>query len=243
MALKTLARQLCPPLLWRGAATLMRQLSRVEQPVSEQVSSRNPKHQDLAIYWDEKWAEILEHWGEGNAWNEIQLLLANCSGRVLDVACGTGRTMSILARFPAIEVSGCDISDMLIGKARERGIDPQRLVITDATRMDFPEDAFDYAYSIGSLEHFTESGIAKVIAECWRVTTRSSFHMVPIARDDRDHGWIKTSQSYFNNSVEWWLSKFRARYDVVHVLDSSWNDSLSVGKWFVCVKSKQPLPR
>ena len=77
---------------------------------------------DLDVYWDPQMAEILEHWGEGNAWNEIQLLLMNCRGRALDMACGTGKTMSLLAGLPALEVHGCDISDMLIGKALERGL-------------------------------------------------------------------------------------------------------------------------
>jgi SAM-dependent methyltransferase len=236
MTVKDVVRQFCPPILWSGAAALRRRA--VSDGVRPAASAgANPSEQDLAIYWDEEWAEILEHWGEGNAWSEIELLMANCRGKVLDIACGTGRTMSILARFPDIEITGCDISDMLIGKARDRGIDPKRLVVGDATHMLFPDNAFDHAYSIGSLEHFTEDGLAKVIGECWRVTTRSSFHMVPIARDGRDHGWIKTTQSYFNNSVDWWRDKFGACYHTVHVLDSSWNDEISVGKWFACVKA------
>ncbi len=241
MTVKDVVRQFCPPILWSGAAALRRRAVSEPGPLLARRAARaSPSEQDLAIYWDEEWAEILEHWGEGNAWSEIQLLMMNCRGKVLDVACGTGRTMSILARFADIEITGCDISDMLIGKARDRGIDPERLVLGDATRMAFPDNSFDYAYSIGSLEHFTEDGLAKVIGECWRVTTRSSFHMVPIARDGRDHGWIKTTQSYFNNSVEWWCGKFGARYDTVQVLDSSWSDAISVGKWFACVKSTGP---
>ena len=33
--------------------------------------------QNLDIYFDEEFAKILETWGEGNVWNEIQLLLAS----------------------------------------------------------------------------------------------------------------------------------------------------------------------
>lgn len=235
MTVKDMMRQFCPPILWSGAAALRRAAVTGAPPAASTGAS--PREQDLAIYWDEDWAEILEHWGEGNAWSEIELLMINCRGKVLDIACGTGKTMSILGRFADLEITGCDISDMLIGKARDRGIDPKRLIVGDATHMVFPDNAFDHAYSIGSLEHFTEDGLAKVIGECWRVTARSSFHMVPIARDGRDHGWIKTSQSYFNNSVEWWHGKFGECYDTVHVLDSSWSDTISVGKWFACVKN------
>ena len=152
MTVKDTVRQFCPPILWQGAAALRRRSVEQQQGAKRHAAAASPSEQDLAIYWDEEWSEILEHWGEGNAWSEIQLLMANCRGKVLDVACGTGRTMSILARFADIEITGCDISDMLIGKARDRGIDPERLVVGDATRMVFPDNSFDYAYSIGSLE-------------------------------------------------------------------------------------------
>ena len=61
--------------------------------------------------------------------------------------------------------------------------------------------------------------------------------MVPVARSGRDEGWMKTIQSFHNNSVEWWLEKFRARFSAVKVIDSRWNDKISLGKWFICRKS------
>src|SRR6185437_15937614 len=148
-------------------------------------------------------AALLETWGEGNAWNEIQLLMAVRSGRVLDIACGTGKTIEILAQFPALEVHGCDISDMLLQKATERGIAPERLKRTDATTMEYAEGAFDWGYSIGSLEHFTEDGIDKFLKECHRVVSGATFHMIPVSQNGLDTGWIKTFQSYHNNSVAW----------------------------------------
>ncbi|HZP68457.1 MAG TPA: class I SAM-dependent methyltransferase [Pseudolabrys sp.] len=190
--------------------------------------------QDLAVYWDPEMAKILETWGEGNAWSEIQLLMATLSGRVLDIACGTGRTISLLGRFPALEVHGCDISDMLIGKAIDRGIQRDRLTVTDATAMSYPDGSFDWGYTIGSLEHFTENGIVKLLSECRRVVRKSTFHMIPVARSGEDEGWIKTLQSYHNNSARWWEQKCRSVYPNVQILDSIWSDRISVGKWLVC---------
>ena len=91
--------------------------------------------------------------------------------------------------------------------------------------------------SIGSLEHFSEQGIRACAAEAARVTRDFSAHMVPVARSGRDEGWMKTIQSFHNNRVEWWLEKFRASFPVVEVIDSRWNDKISVGKWFICRKS------
>lgn len=181
-------------------------------------------------------SKSLEAWGAGNVWHEIIFLLANCRGRVLDIACGTGKTIQLNSQLAGIELHGCDISDFLIQKAIDRRIEASRLKVYDATKMGYADNSFDYSYSIGSLEHFTEEGIGKFISECYRVTRASSFHMVPVSRSGTDEGWMKTEQSFYNNSADWWLAKFKERYLNVIVLDSLWNDPYSVGKWFICAK-------
>jgi hypothetical protein len=192
--------------------------------------------QDLDIYWDPKMAALLETWGIGNAWNEIQLLLVNVRGSVLDIACGTGKVMTLLEPYKQLEVHGFDISDFLIQKAIDRGIPRDRLKIADATKTGYADKQFDYGYSIGSLEHFTEDGILEFVAETRRIIGRASFHQIPTSRSGKNHGWIKMLQSYHNNSVPWWLERFHSAYKTVHVFDSAWNDKISVGKWFVCVE-------
>jgi len=230
-ALKGVLRELCPPLLWQG----MRRAKLAIVPATQRFEG-HPGHQDLEVYWDDEMAQLLETWGEGNVWNEIQLLLYEKRGRVLDIACGTGKTMSVLSRFSALEVHGFDISDFLVGKARERGIPPERLGVADATRLEYPDRGFDYSYSIGSFEHFTEEGLVRAIAESARVTAHAAFHMVPVSRSGTDEGWMKTYQSFFNNSVEWWTAKYRASFPQVTVLESAWSDGHSLGRWFVCTK-------
>jgi ubiquinone/menaquinone biosynthesis C-methylase UbiE len=191
--------------------------------------------QDLDVYWDEEMARILETWGEKNVWKEIKLLMVNCEGKVLDIACGPGKTMEILAELP-LEIHGFDISDLLIKKAVERGINQSHLKVCDATDMPYSNDSYQHSYSIGSLEHFTEDGIIKFLKESFRVTSHTSYHMIPTSRSNKNEGWMKTYQSFHNNSVEWWLEKFNSSYQNVIVLDSTWEDEISVGKWFVCVK-------
>jgi ubiquinone/menaquinone biosynthesis C-methylase UbiE len=190
--------------------------------------------QDLANYWDEDFAKVLETWGESSAWKEIEMIMADREGAVLDIACGTGKAIEMLSRFDKLVLYGCDISDLLIQKALERGIAAERLKVCDATRTGYSDAFFAYAYSIGSLEHFTEEGISKVISECRRIVARTVFHQVPVSRTNQNEGWIKPLQSYYNNSVDWWLKKFRVSYKEVYVVDSLWQDRLSVGKWFIC---------
>jgi SAM-dependent methyltransferase len=201
-------------------------------------SRAGPHHsagaQSLDDYWDPKVAAGLATWGDDNVWIEIQLLLAGRCGKVLDIGCGTGKTMQILSRYRDLEVYGFDISDMLIDKAVARGLPRERLSVQDATRTGYRDGEFDFGYSIGSLEHFTEDGILAFLRECKRVVRGLAFHQIPVSADGRDHGWIRTFQSYHNNSVPWWMERFGEVYARVEPIDSVWKDANSKGKWFVC---------
>lgn len=104
----------------------------------------------------------------------------------------------------------------------ERGINKSYLKVCDATDMPYIDDAYQYSYSIGSLEHFTEDGIMKFLKETFRVTSRTSYHMIPTSRSNKNEGWMKTYQSFHNNSVQWWLEKFNSSYRNVIILDSTW---------------------
>jgi SAM-dependent methyltransferase len=233
--MKQMVKQLTPPLVWDA---MRRALRGPERPgvVVRARSSTAPEEQDLEIYWTEQAIRSMEVWGTGNAWDEIQYLMVGREGKVLDIACGTGKVMEILSGFPRLELYGLDISDVLIRKARERGLPGDRLFACDATSLPFEDGQFDYSYSIGSLEHFTEKGIAGFVGEAHRVTRGASFHQVPVSRSGEDEGWLTTMQSFHNNSVGWWLERFRPAFREVHVLDSRWEDSISVGKWFVLIK-------
>ena len=225
--------RICPPILLDLIRALKISKKRVDQPYYLADNSG----QDLDIYWTKEMAEQLEIWGEENAWIEIECLLINCKGKICDIACGTGVNIKNLSKFPFLELYGFDISDLLLGKAREKGIDPNYLKTFDATNTGYNDEEFDYSYSIGSLEHFTESGIDLFLKECGRYTSKRAFHMIPISENGRDNGWIKRGQSYFNNSVEWWLPKFEKFFSKVYVINSGWKDpGVSIGKWFICFK-------
>jgi len=231
--LREFAKDLTPPFIWK-LARKARSIVRRSLTSAENRQENGGKRQELDIYWDPKMAEVLETWGEGNAWHEIRLLLVRRHGKVLDIACGTGRVMTIVQKETGLDVHGCDISDFLISKAVHRGLKSEKLLVCDATNMPYEENLFEYAYSIGSLEHFTQEGIDQVFNACKRVVNNTSFHMIPVSRSGKDEGWITPYQAYFNNSVGWWTRKAEAVFQNVEVLDSLWEDDRSVGRWLVC---------
>jgi ubiquinone/menaquinone biosynthesis C-methylase UbiE len=253
MVLKQVLRALTPPILYNGlASTIMKLRSRAVTTTKKDTTQSpedkpkirervlNSQSQNLNIYWDKQMAQILETWGEDHVWNEIQLLLCNQKGKVLDVACGTGTVIQLLQKFPQLDVFGCDISDLLIEKALSKNIPKEKLIVCDATNMShYEDDFFDYSYSIGSLEHFTEQGIVDFIRENYRIVKNASFHQIPVSLSNKDEGWITPYQSYFNNSIEWWLEKFYTSYKDVKTIKSGWKDNRSIGMWFICTKKTE----
>ena len=125
---------------------------------------------------------------------------------------------------------------MLIQKAIDKNIPKSFLRVEDATKTTYASDEFDYSYSIGSLEHFTETGIEQFIGESARYTKSAAFHMIPISRSGKNEGWLKTLQSFFNNSEEWWFAHFRKHFKHVYSVPSKWEDDISFGRWFICIK-------
>lgn len=232
--MKKIFNLLCPPIFIKIYHKCLNNIENKKEVFNK--NQADDSKQDLEIYWSENMANILENWGRNNVWTDIECLLVNCKGKVLDIACGSGVNIKEISRFPFLDLYGFDISDLLIKKAIERGVDSSKVRVTDATKTSYVENEFDYSYSIGSLEHFTEEGISLFLKETSRYTSKKSFHMIPVSENNLDNGWIeKDFQSYYNNTVDWWLPKFQKEYREVYVIPSTWFDKgTSIGKWFIC---------
>ncbi len=213
---------------------LIKRLSKVNVFRFKSSSPTAQSGQFLDPYWNDDFAQILETWGEKTAWHELDFLMACRSGKVLDIACGTGKNIYDLSKYQELELYGCDISDFLIDKAISRGIQRDYLTVCNAAKLPFDNQYFNFCYSIGSLEHFDLESLGQVIAESARVTKEGAFHMVPVSRNKINNGWIVRNQTYWNNSPQWWEEQFKRHFHNVCALPSLWEDKDSTGMWFLC---------
>jgi ubiquinone/menaquinone biosynthesis C-methylase UbiE len=101
---------------------------------------------------------------------ELAVAVQAAPRRVLDVGCGTGYLLRLLAeRYPqATELAGIDAAPSMIETA-EQVADDQRLRFTVgvAERLPFPDDAFDLVVSTTSFDHWADQ--QEGLRECARV--------------------------------------------------------------------------
>jgi SAM-dependent methyltransferase len=91
--------------------------------------------------------------------------LGRVSGRVLDIACGTGHGTGVLAAAGAA-MTGADSDPGTIARARRR-VPSARLTVVEAPPVPFDDGAFDHVVSFETLEHIDRD--AEFLAELHRV--------------------------------------------------------------------------
>ncbi len=136
-----------------------------------------PPHRDVAAFdqralgYEQGWRGRMHH---DIADRAVQLALSVHAEpqRVLDVGCGTGYLLRMLARRcpDASELSGIDAAPAMIATAG-KAADDQRLRFTVGTaeRLPYPDDAFDLVVSTTSFDHWADQRAG--LSECARVLT------------------------------------------------------------------------
>ncbi|MFN8005746.1 MAG: class I SAM-dependent methyltransferase [Terriglobia bacterium] len=105
-----------------------------------------------------------------------QFLVSHCRAgeTVLDVPCGTGRFLDIYSAA-GLQVFGCDISNQMLAKARQRIVNGResRFVVAEAERLGFKDNSFDYLVSFRFILHLPAEVRRLVLSEMVRVTRRT----------------------------------------------------------------------
>jgi ubiquinone/menaquinone biosynthesis C-methylase UbiE len=134
-----------------------------------------PPHRDVAAFderapgYEQGWRGRMHHDIAGRA-AELAASVAAAPQRVLDVGCGTGYLLRLLAaRYPqAAELAGVDAAPSMIETAEQATDDPRlRFTVGTAERLPFPDDVFDLVVSTTSFDHWTDQRAG--VGECARV--------------------------------------------------------------------------
>jgi ubiquinone/menaquinone biosynthesis C-methylase UbiE len=124
---------------------------------------------DNRAYYDEfsTWYERERGQGYHQMLDDLEVGLVRRYGQgadILEVGCGTGLILERVAEF-AGRAAGIDLSDGMLAKARERGLD---VVQGSATELPYDDESFDVVYSFKVLAHVED--IETAMAEMARVT-------------------------------------------------------------------------
>ena len=136
-------------------------------------------------------------------------LLAKASGKILDVACGTGQNFPFFA--PNSEITAVDLSPNMLEVARRNAIRLGRkanFIVMDAEKLEFPDGSFDTVVS--TLSTCTFLNPVKACQEMNRVCRRTGLILL---------------LEHVHSSMPW-LANYQDRHEYQHYEDHAgcrWN--------------------
>ena len=136
--------------------------------------------------------------------------MLNPSTTVLEVGCGSGRFLKYLSSKAGIIV-GVDPShaihaaDNLLGKK-----DNVILVKAAANNLPFPDDSFDFVYSIGVLHHIPNT--FKAMQSCVDKVKKGGYFFTYLYYDLDNRGFLFRSLFNLATILRWGVSKLHGKY-------------------------------
>jgi len=128
------------------------------------------------MYYDARYAgDYMTDWPSAEQHRVRQLLAEVPRGitEVLDYGCGQGAWLQVLkSQFPDARITGIDISEHAITKARLRRL-PARVLTFDGGQAPFEPEAFDLVFSFHVLEHVWD--IDLTVADMARLVKKGGY--------------------------------------------------------------------
>jgi SAM-dependent methyltransferase len=164
---------------------------------------------------------------ESETWQTLVELLGEGDGTLVDIGCGTGSYAAALADL-GWTVTGVDVSEDMLRRAQEKGVETVR---ADATALPFADDSFDAAVSV--FTHTDVDDFAGVVREVARVVRpRGTFVYVGVhpcfvgphsvydpdgAVPELHAGWYRLTGRYDEAPGIWRGSGVRIRVGASHL--------------------------
>jgi protein-L-isoaspartate(D-aspartate) O-methyltransferase len=143
-------------------------------------------------------------------WEKVARAMAEHYGlksgsKILDVGCGKAFLLYDFTKLiPGIEIQGIDISGYAIDNAKQevKGM----LKIGNATALPYPDDYFDFVFSINTLHNLHCYDLDRALREIERVGKRKKYICVESYRNEQEKAnllyWQVTCEA-FNTPEEW----------------------------------------
>ena len=131
--------------------------------------------------------------------------------RVLDIGCGKGFQLYELTQLlPGLDVWGTDISEYAIKHAKNDIKD--RLLVCNANALPFPDNHFDFVFSINTLHNLHNYDLDKALREMERVGKQHKYLCVESYRTEEEKTnllyWQVTCEAFCTpEEWEWWFKR------------------------------------
>ena len=148
--------------------------------------------------WEPVAKAMVEHYG------------LKAGDKILDVGCGKGFQLLELERvLPGLELYGIDISEYAVANAHEDIAG--RLRVGNATSLPWPDNYFDYVFSITTLHNLHNYDLQKALCEIERVGKKHKYLCVESYRTEEEKAnllyWQVTCEAFCTpEEWEWWFT-------------------------------------
>jgi len=131
--------------------------------------------------------------------------------KILDIGCGKGFQLYELTQLlPGLEVYGIDVSSYAIENGKEEIKD--HLQVGNANSLPFPDDYFDFVFSITTLHNLHNYDLDKALREMERVGKNNKYLCVEAYRNEEEKAnllyWQVTCEAFCTpEEWEWWFKQ------------------------------------
>ena len=131
--------------------------------------------------------------------------------KILDIGCGKGFQLYELTQLlPGLEVHGIDVSSYAIENGKEEIKD--HLQVGNANSLPFPDDYFDFVFSVTALHNLHNYDLDKALREMERVGKNNKYLCVEAYRNEEEKAnllyWQVTCEAFCTpEEWEWWFNQ------------------------------------
>ena len=142
--------------------------------------------------------------------------------KILDIGCGKGFQLYELTQLlPGLEVHGVDVSSYAIENGKEEIKD--HLQVGNANSLPFPDDYFDFVFSITTLHNLYNYDLDKALREMERVGKNNKYLCVEAYRNEEEKAnllyWQVTCEAFCTpEEWEWWFKQtgYNGDYSLIY---------------------------